>query len=291
MERDKCRRAMAIFAHNEEKNIIKCLESVSKAIRNGDECVILNNGSSDNTGALVEEFIACSGFGRLVTINFGDKANAWNVFVHDIGIDAEVFFFLDGDCEIEENSLDALEECIVSNPRVNAAAALPSAKVSPKNRAAMIRDGGLAGNLYALSDQFVERVRKHSVRLPIGLIGDDSLIGALAYWDLNPRVGWDITKIAVCKEAVFSYVPLSCFSISDLRLYYRRKIRYSLRYFQTELMKKPLKEYGLEAIPESVEKLYVDHISEVRVTRGGIDALFDYLAAREIRKCILLRKA
>jgi glycosyltransferase involved in cell wall biosynthesis len=288
--REKFRRAVAIFAHNEGNNIVRCLESISKAMADGDECVVLNNGSSDNTGALVEEFIARNGFGRLVTIKVGDKANAWNVFVHDVRVVADVFVFLDGDCEIEKNALDALERCIVANPRLNAAAALPSATASKTNREAMIRYGGLAGNLYALSAKFVERVRESHVRLPVGLIGDDSLIGALAYWDLNPRVGWDLTRIAICQDAEFSYVPLSCFSIRDLRLYYRRKVRYSLRFFQTELMKEPLKKYGLAAIPVCIDELYESRLSEVLVTRRGVDAVFDYLAARQIRKLVALRK-
>lgn len=282
-------RIVAIFAHNEASRIVACLESVKKAIRVGDECIVLNNGSKDNTGSLVEEFSKSNSFCRLVTIDIGDKSNAWNVFVHELGIEADVFYFLDGDCEIAENALDALERCITSDPIANAAAALPSDKVSPGYREAAIRDGGLAGNLYALSKQFVERLRKNNTRLPFGLIGDDSLVGALAYWDLNPKGVWDKRKIVICKDADFSYVPFSPFLLGDIRLYYRRKIRYSLRYFQTKLMKKPLKDYGLVAIPKNIEDLYVSYSAEVKVTWRGIDTFFDYLAARRIRKCITER--
>lgn len=282
-------RVVAIFAHNEANKIIACLKNVKKATKVGDECIVLNNGSTDNTGSLVEEFTKTNSFCRLVTIDVGDKSNAWNVFVHELGIEADLFYFLDGDCEIAQNSLDALEKCITSDPIANAAAALPSDRFSPRNREAMIRDGGLAGNFYALSKQFVERLRKNNTRLPFGLIGDDSLVGALAYWDLNPKGVWDKRKIVICKNADFSYVPFSPFSLRDIRLYYRRKIRYSLRYFQTELMKRPLKNYGLAAIPKNIEDLYVSYSSEVRVTWRGVDTFFDYLAARMIRKCITER--
>ena len=40
-------------------------------------------------------------------------------------------------------------------------------------------------------------------RLPFGLIGDDSLVGALAYWDLDPKAGWDTRRIVVCNDAEF----------------------------------------------------------------------------------------
>ena len=286
MEKNKSLRVIAIFAHNEGRNIIACLESVKRTIRVGDECVVLNNGSTDNTGSLVEKFSVTNSFCRLVTIDVGDKANSWNIFVHKLGIEADLFYFLDGDCEISPNALDALEKCIVRNPIANSAAALPSDKISPRNRVIMMRDGGLAGNLYALPKQFIEKLRKNNVYLPFGLIGDDSLVGALAYWDLNPKTVWDKSRIITCKDADFSYVPLSPFSLRDIRLYYRRKIRYSLRYFQINLMKKPLKDHGLAAIPENIEDLYVLHSSEVKMKWRGIDTFFDYLAARIIRKCI-----
>lgn len=280
------RRVIAIFAHNEANKIIACLESVKKSIRTGDECIVLNNGSMDNTGLLVNEFLKTNNFCKLVTIDVGDKANAWNVFVHELKIEADIFYFLDGDCEVIYNALDALEKCIFENPIANAVAALPSDKVSPKNRAAMIKEGGLAGNLYALSKQFIERLRKNSVLLPFGLIGDDSLLGALAYWDLNPKADWDKRRIVICNNANFSYVPLSPFSLTDIRLYYRRRVRYSLRYFQTKLMKKPLKEFGLAAIPKNVDDLYINHSAEVDVRWRGIDTFFDYLAAQKIKNSI-----
>lgn len=286
MDREESLRVIAIFAHNEEYKIISCLDSVKNAIRAGDKCIVLNNGSIDNTGSLVEKFAVANSFCRMVTIDVGDKANAWNIFVHKLGVEADFFYFLDGDCEISQNSLDALEKCCAHNPIANSVAALPSDRVSPKNRAEMIRDGGLAGNLYVLPRQFVDRLRNNNVFLPVGLVGDDSLVGALAYWDLNPKTVWDKRRIVICEDADFSYVPLSPFILRDIRLYYRRKIRYSLRYFQTRLMKKPLKDHGLAAIPDRIEDLYERYSSEVQVTWRGVDTFFDYLAARKIANII-----
>lgn len=252
---------------------------------------MLNNGSSDETGSLVEEFARTHKFCRLIAIAAGDKANAWNVFVHELGIEADLFFFLDGDCQVARNAFDALERCIADTLVANAATALPSPKLAPRSRAEMLRDGGLAGNLYCLPRRFVARLRQSNVRLPFGLIGDDSLLGALAYWDLDPQSSWDTRRINVCREAEFSYAPLSPFSLRDIRLRYRRKIRYSLRYFQTELMRRPLKECGLSAIPRNVEDLYLTNFSSVRVRWRGLDTLFDFVAAARIRKCIARQRS
>ena len=285
------KRAIAIFAHNEARNIIPCLESIMKALRIGDECYVLNNGSSDNTGTLVRAFSNENSYCKLITIEIGDKANAWNVFCHELDIKANLFVFLDGDCTVSPSSLDALESCLKQNPHANAAAALPDVRASRRNREQMLRDGGLAGNLYALPQKFMERIRDNNVRLPIGLIGDDSLVGALAYWDLNPTTEWDKRRIVICKDASFSYGRLSLFSIADVRLYYRRKIRYSLRHYQTMLMKAPLKTHGLAAIPQNIEDLYVGSVPLLKLKWRGPDTWFDYLALNRIRKCMTNRSS
>jgi glycosyltransferase involved in cell wall biosynthesis len=279
-------RVIAIFAHNETRNIISCLNSVKQAMRDGDECYVLNNGSTDDTGAKVDEFSKENSFCKLITIELGDKANAWNVFCHELNITSSVYIFLDGDCTVSPNSFDALESCIKNKPCVNAAAGLPAEHISKKNRAEMLLNGGLAGNLYALSGDFMHRLRHNKVRLPLGLIGDDSLVGALAYWDLDPKTSWDKSRIISCEGANFLYVRLSLFSITDIRLYWRRKIRYSLRYYQIMLMKAPLKSLGLKAIPVNIEEIYENSIPKLKLYWRGLDTWFDYLALKRIRKSI-----
>jgi glycosyltransferase involved in cell wall biosynthesis len=284
-------RVIAVFAHNESQNITACLESVKRAIKVGDSCYVLNNGSSDNTGTLVNEFIKTNSFCNLIAIEMGDKANAWNVFVHELNITASLFCFLDGDCVITPNSIDALEKCSKDNPFANAVAALPHEQTSKKNREEMLRDGGLAGNLYALSRNFVDRIRSNNIRLPLGLIGDDSLIGALIYWDLNPTENdWDKRRIAPCEEATFSYEPLSIFSSRDIKLYYRRKLRYSLRHFQMMLFKPLLKEQGLAGIPQHIDDLYVNYTDQLKLAWRWTDTWFDYFALRQIKKTIAAHK-
>src|SRR5262245_11355657 len=180
------KKAIAVFAHNEARNIVSCLESIKKAIRTGDACYVLNNGSTDETGNLVSTFAKDNNFCKLVTLEMGDKSNAWNIFSHELDVKASMYIFMDGDCTVLRDAFDSLELCLKQKPTANAAAAIPTERASKKNREEMLKTGGLAGNLYALSQDFMERLRERNVRLPIGLIGDDSLLGALAYWDLNP---------------------------------------------------------------------------------------------------------
>ncbi len=289
MQQNKKSRVIAVFAHNEAKKIIACLESVKNNIAERDQCVVLNNGSTDMTHTLVTEFAQRHDFCRLVDIEIGDKSNAWNVFIHQTRMQADVFCFLDGDCEILPGSLDALEACMASHPAANAIAAIPADHTGHLFRKAMLHEGGLAGNLYALPERFVQRIRTTNTFLPFGLIGDDSLVGALAYWDLEPKNNWVPTRIVTCPGARFSYTPLSFFSLHDIRLYYRRKIRYSLRRIQTNLMKKPLKQQGLTGIPQDVDALYSRFASDVRLTWRGTETWFDWLAIKEIKARVARR--
>jgi glycosyltransferase involved in cell wall biosynthesis len=283
---------MAVFAHNEANNIIKCLDSIKKS--NNVEtlrCFVLANGCIDRTCQLVFKYANENPFVKLVEIEKGDKANAWNMFVHSVAPNADIYFFLDGDCRVLPNSLDELERCLKNNRNANAAAALPLdiGRSTKKQIKEMISDGGLAGNLYALSKDFVERIRDKGVYLPFGLIGEDSLIGALAYWNLDPRHEWDRSKIVISEKARFTYIPLSLFSIKDLIQYFKRKKRYSIRYYQIHLLKRPLKEEGITGIPENINQLYDLFSDKLKLRWRGLDTFFDWLALRAIKTSLRKR--
>ncbi|MFZ6814887.1 glycosyltransferase family 2 protein [Undibacterium sp. Rencai35W] len=284
VQNKKIKKFIAIFAHNESLNIIASLQSVKNAIADGDQCLVLNNGSSDNTGELVEKFAQENTFCSIKNIQIGDKSNAWNVFIHDLEIHAEHYYFLDGDCKVLPDALTALERALHQHPEAHAVAALPADGIGDKDKDQLLREGGLCGNLYALSGRFVDQLRSSNVRLPVGLIGDDSLIGALAYWDLNPQQSWDMRRIFICEQARFSYDPLSIFSFHDLRLYYRRKIRYSLRHFQNKMIKSPLKTSGLAGLPGHVNQLYKEQAGELTLAWRGVDTWFDRLALQRIKQ-------
>lgn len=280
------KRAIAVFAHNEEQHIIRCLQSVKDAANDADECFVLNNGSTDRTSAVVTAFIQDDPRFHLVEISVGDKSNAWNVFVHDVNPKASMYIFLDGDCWIDERSFAALEEALQSYPEANAAAGLPASAVSPKFRQMMIEQGGVAGNLYALSSHFVNRLRSLEVYLPVGLIGDDSLVGALAYWGLDPKSSWVRDRVVSCPKANFYYKRLFPLSVSDVHLLYRRKIRYSLRRFQNLALKDPMKLHGLNAIPRKIEDALIANQGVLTLRWRNMDTYFDFIALQRIRRSL-----
>lgn len=276
------RLVIGVFAHNEAGDIEACLESIRPQLLAGDVCHVLNNGSTDDTGRVVAAYGARHPFCRLVNIEVGDKANAWNVFVHDIAPEADVHVFMDGDCRARAGALSALRQGFRATPHAHALAAVPDPAISAEFHRLVLNGEGVAGALYALSGAFIARVRQTRTRLPVGWIGDDSLVGALVCWDLDPSGEWDPARVAVVKDAQFAYDPLSPWSPADLRLHYRRKIRYALRQRQNQMLHPFLKQEGLSAIPPTVLDLYRRASPPAPVQGMGLSAWFDRLARQRI---------
>ncbi len=279
--------AIAVFAHNEELTITSSLESIRSA--DGAALVhayVLINGCTDQTERVVREFAVENDWVRPLSIEIGDKANAWNVFVHQVTESYSTYFFLDGDVEMEVGALNALHQAMVTSPTANAAAAIPS---SGRNREQLIRyvteSRLILGNLYALRGEFVQHIRREGVRIPIGYIGDDGIVTSLVKWDLDPTGEFRHERVVPCVNARFKYRSLSPLSLRDLRLYWRRRVRYSQRHYQHELLVPILTTSGIRAMPKSVADLYSkkkDCINKL-CPRNGLDMLFDRIAIGEIR--------
>ena len=278
--------AVAIFAHNEERNIERCLDSVLAAGEGRRlECFVLANGCTDRTTDIVARYAARSPAVRLVQIDVGDKANAWNEYVHRLAPAATVHFFVDGDCCVGAGALGELARSLAEHPFASLAAALPATgRHLAAARRAVVDGHELMGNLYAMRGDFVDRLRSTGVRLPVGLIGDDSLVGALAKWDLDATRPWNVDRIVVAESASFSFESLSPWHFRDLRIYFTRRIRYRVRAHQIEMLKPLLKAQGVAALPAHIRSLYAAYVRGARRGGSGIDHFFDYLARRRIER-------
>lgn len=277
---------VAIFAHDEEKNIVACLESLAPAAPGWPlEIFVLANGCTDRTEQWVAEYARDHANVRLVSIARGDKAHAWNVYVHDLAPDEPVHVFMDGDVQACPRALVELHAALQAHPAAHAAAALPQSGRSRETlRRAMLREHGLMGNLYALRQEFMTRLQRHRVHLPVGLVFEDGLVGALALWNLEPQGDWDLGRVVPCPAAGFRFDSLSWFRGADWRLYWRRRVRYANGRYQNQMLGRVLKAKGLEGLPASTDDLYRGSSGELRIGRVGVDAMFDWIALRRIAR-------
>lgn len=186
----------------------------------------------------------------------GGKSRSWNRFVLDEAGPAEAFVFVDGDAQIAPGSIDALLGTLAQYPAANAASGVPrNGRGADSYRAAMLRDHGLFGDLYALRGSFVERMRSAQIRLPEDLIGDDSLIGALAKTDLKNEDDWRDERVMPCENAGFLCEPTRL-TLGSITGQCARMINYSVRHHQNRIITDIMRGPGPDALPASLASLY-----------------------------------
>lgn len=279
-------KAVAVFAHNEERNIIRCLDSLPAAgCPESARVLVLANGCTDRTVCLVEEYARTRPNVVPLVIAKGDKANAWNAFVHEHVPDGGAAAFVDGDVVPGPRSIALLANALEANPRALVASAVPS---SGRSRHAqtegVVSERGVLGNLYAVREELLDRIRRAGIRMPIGFVREDGLIGALAKWDLDPtNTKWDDERVLPVRQSTFTFRSIPVWTPAGWRQYLRRRVRYSVGRFETVMLRRVLKTAGAAAMPRTVEELYALSPSPT-VDWRGIDTPFDWVAARRIRK-------
>ena len=146
--------SLAVFAHNESGRILEALEHIAAATGGEEvEVWVLANGCTDSTCAEVRACAKILPSLWLAEIGVGDKANAWNVYIHELitperAREIEAHFFTDGDVMLGQAALLLLAAALNEVPSAKAAGGMPAAgrdKVGWRGR--MVENGMLAGNL------------------------------------------------------------------------------------------------------------------------------------------------
>jgi glycosyltransferase involved in cell wall biosynthesis len=288
---DRSSWSLAVFAHNEGGRIRRALESVVAAAAGNDvEVWVLANGCTDSTA---DEVRACASVLPnlwLAEIEIADKANAWNVYVHELitperAAAIDTYFFVDGDVTLEPGALVMLVAALSEVPSAKAAGGMPA---TGRDRAAwrkrMVRNGTIAGNLYALRGTFLERLRQQQIRMPIGLIGEDLFLSWIVATEIGRRSPLEEGPQCVfAATAEFSFRSLSPMRPRDYRTYARRKWRYTQRGLQLEMLMHVMDTGGIAALPHHVHELYRTAPLPSRLRWVGLDSPLRLLAVLWIR--------
>jgi glycosyltransferase involved in cell wall biosynthesis len=279
-----------VLAHNEERHIEACLDSiVGSNSAHALETYVMANACTDATEQIVRDYGRRHPQVKLVSIELGDKCNAWNVFIHDTVArycpDRETYFFMDGDARSIRGSFDAMHAALQGEPHAHAASAPPlSGRSAARDRDALLREHGLVANLYALRGTFVRRLAREGVRLPLKLEGDDGLLGALIKWDLDPRGnGFDNRRIVPCAEAGFVFESFALTSWHLWRTYWKRAVRYGRRRHEFVLLSRRLKSGGMAGLPRDITETYVD-AADLSLMWAGVYTLPNWVALRQMRR-------
>jgi hypothetical protein len=164
---------------------------------------------------------------RIWSIHAGDKAHAWNEYVHRLWPQGHTAFFIDGYAEVKPGALAALAQRLDDTPDALGATGVPtSGRSAAKLREQMLKSGGMHGNLHAIRSEAMAALRERGVKLPLGLYRTDSLIGAMLMFQLDPAAHkWEPRRVAVEPEAVWDVQGMSELTLKNIVAQGKRMLR------------------------------------------------------------------
>lgn len=222
--------AVAIFASRETpEELLTTLDATLVAAQKPTLIDILINGNEGLAAAFSKQLDLAGRSRNGVTvrvwsIGVGDKANAWNQYVHRIWSAGSSVFFMDGYVRPDPDALALLEAGMVSAPDVLGATGIPRAGNSAaRQRRQMLEKGGLHGNLYCLRSETMAVIKKTPFYLPLGIYRTDSILGAALKFNLDPAHNqWKPERVHVNPDAGWDTRTKNWWRLSDIKSQMKR---------------------------------------------------------------------
>lgn len=238
--------SLAIFSSREDAACLnETVQAVAASARDGATLTldVVINGNRALAGEMRARLSTGSWWAHGTTVRLwslarDDKAHAWNHYLHAFMPDADIAFFMDGYVKVERNALSLMVDAIQSRPRAMAATSMPSTGPSaPGLRRRFLAEGGLHGNLYALTRATTRLLRQTGFRLPTGLYRNDSALGAALAFNFDPaRNPWNWDRIAVVPDAEYT-LPVVPGRLANLQVHVRRRLRQAKGHLETRALK------------------------------------------------------
>lgn len=262
--------AVAIIAARESIETLRSTIEATVAASAGRDTIIdlLINGNA----GLARECAAWAGasYGgtawlRIWSIEQGDKAHAWNEYVHRIWPAGRTAFFLDGYARPRIDGLAQLDASLAAAPEAFGATGVPtSGRSAPALRAAMLSGGGFHGNMNAIPVHAMAQLRTSGFRLPLGLYRTDSLIGSVLMFALDPVTQhWEPRRIVVNGDATWDVPGQADFTVKNIVAQFKRRQRQA----QGDLENRAAREHmvgrrlPITRFPKTVRELVLDWIA------------------------------
>jgi len=207
-------RSVTIFSSREDSNTL--LTTLKKTIEASSlEQTTINiivNGNSHLSSQMSNELKDINPNNSAInlwSIPLGDKANAWNAFIHHIYDQEEIAIFIDGYVKVRADAFDNLARALINDDHAFASSGAPP--LNEKNntqRNEMLRNGGIHGNLCAVKGGTLKTLQEINATLPLGIYRTDGTLGALLCFNLSPdNYAWDTTRIIVTPDASWNTNP------------------------------------------------------------------------------------
>lgn len=256
--------SVAIISSRESVDqLAHCVRAACGAV--GDHPAVIDVLVNGNPGLARAAAAAAPGWAmqgcriQVWNITQGDKAHAWNEYVHRIWTPGTPAFFLDAYAEPRPDAFARLLAAIDDESGVLAATGVPSCgRSAPALRAQMLRDGGIHGNMHAIGAAAMARLRAAGFRLPLGLYRTDSMIGSVLNYNLDPAAHrWEPRRIAVVADATWNVRDAQELSWKKISGQFKRTLRQARGHLENRAAREHLavRRLAPSAMPRTVSEL------------------------------------
>lgn len=264
--------SVSIFAARESPDeLIDTIKSIVEASAEATIVDVMVNGNSELASEtakqvdLLQQSLGSSII-RVWSISLAGKAHAWNQYVHNIWPGSTLAYFVDGYARVQKSGLQLLAASISSSTDALAAGGVPvSGGTARQLREHTLKVGGLHGALFVLKEAVMLEMRDKGFRLPLGLYGFDSLLGAVLAFGLDPSVNnWDIKKFVILNpDVVFIIDEKKWWRYSVIKTQFKRILNNALRVLVVEATKYYLarQKRQPECLPKTVEEFVLGWVN------------------------------
>ncbi len=260
--------SVAVFSSRETvAELLVSIQAVLAATRKPSLIDLLINGNESLARNFCEHIDSIRGgkkgsVVRVWDIALGDKANAWNQYVHVLWPAGKIVFFLDGYVRPDPDSLSFLEAGMQSAPEALGATGIPrSGKSAIKLRKQMLEKGGIHGNMYCLSGETMANIKRKSFHLPLGIYRTDSILGAALKFNLDPANNeWDPARIQVNPDSGWDTKPKRWWRLSDIKSHMKRVFLQSRGDLENRAFRHSfaIKKASLAELPETAAEMVLN---------------------------------
>ncbi len=268
--------SVAIFAARETPDeLLETLRSVISAAADPTKIDILVNGNPTLATSFRELLLNEQLFQmdaqdhtyRIWDIKQGGKGHAWNQYIHAIWTGAEITFFVDGYVRPKSDAFYKLTSRLRDRPEALAGTGTPSkGRTAEKVRKKLLSEGGIHGNLFALSRHTIEVLKKENFALALGLYSFDTVLGAILGYGLDPKTNqWDARKrIIVAPDVTWLTEEKRWWNPSDVKTQLKRYLNIAQRVLEREATKYYLQKRKLPIgnLPKHVDEYVLTWMSD-----------------------------
>lgn len=226
--------AVAVFASREcASELLLTINAIVAASNQRTVIDIMVNGNptlaKETARLLVDTNLSTAGLAiRVWSIALGDKAHAWNQYVHHVCPSAGLYFFVDGYVHLMRDALQLLDDGLEAHPSALGGTGVPTTgRTAAALRQQMLTEGGIHGNLFALKAPTMQVLRQKKFCLPLGIYRTDPTLGAALAFGLDPtQYEWDIkSRVFVHPQVTWTTIEKKWWRYAEIKSQFKRILR------------------------------------------------------------------